>query len=238
MTLGSPTIPLTVITVAYNALDALKPTVQSVMKQPLWSVLDYVIIDGGSTDGTVDYLKTLPPSVRWLSEPDQGIYDAMNKGIRMAVGNGLLFLNAGDLLVGDVLMGSIPVPCFLPVKYCHPVLGLKSVPLRSRRMGLPQCHQGIVFERREDILYDLRYRVCADYDLYLRYSYPDRLPMHSCPGYVYYDNTGFSQQRAKERDQEIQGIIRENFGVLAMARFAIVARFKRILRLVLSSLLG
>lgn len=227
---------ITVITVVYNALEDLRPTVDSVMKQSAWHDLEYIIVDGGSTDGTLDYLQTLPPAVRWVSEPDKGIYDAMNKGIRMANGEGLLFLNAGDYFVGDVITADIPVPGFLPVRYRHPVLGLKPVPLRSRKMGLPNCHQGIIFERQKNLYYDLQYRVCADYDFYLRHAYPDRLPMHRCSGYVYYDNSGFSRRLAIVRDSEIQSIIQKKFGILPALRFAGIAGIKRLARPLLSSL--
>jgi glycosyltransferase involved in cell wall biosynthesis len=221
---------ITVITVVYNALEDLRLTAESVFAQPAWPNFEYIIVDGDSTDGTVDYLQTLPSSVRWISEPDNGIYDAMNKGIKMARGRGLLFLNAGDYFVGDVITSHIPVPGFLPVKYRHPVFGLKPVRLRSRRMGLPNCHQGIIFERSQGVLYDLQYRVCADYDFYLRHGYPDRLPMHSCSGYVYYDNSGLSQRLARVRDSEIQSIIQKKFGILQAIRFAAVAGIKRLAR--------
>lgn len=227
---------ITIVTVVFNALDNLKSTVESVFKQPTWSDIEYIIVDGGSTDGTLEYLKTLPPAVRWVSEPDKGIYDAMNKGIRMANGEGLLFLNAGDYFVGDVITTDLTAPCFLPVKYQHPVLGLKPVPLRSRKMGLPNCHQGIIFERRKNLYYDLQYRVCADYDFYLRHVYPDRLPMHRCSGYVYYDNSGFSRRLARVRDSEIRSIIRKEFGILPALRFATIAGIKRLARPVLSIL--
>lgn len=227
---------ITVITVVYNALEDLRPTVDSVMKQTAWPDLEYIIVDGGSTDGTADFLTTLPSSIRWVSEPDNGIYDAMNKGIRMAQGRGLLFLNAGDYFVGDVITSDIPVPGFLPVKYRHPVFGLKPVRLRSRRMGLPNCHQGIIFERSQGLLYDLQYRVCADYDFYLRHAYPDRLPMHRCSGYVYYDNSGFSRRLARVRDAEIQSIIQKKFGILPALRFATAAGIKRLARPLLAML--
>lgn len=64
---------ITVITVVYNALEDLRPTVDSVMKQSAWHDLEYIIVDGSSTDGTREDLKPLPSSVRWISEPDWGI---------------------------------------------------------------------------------------------------------------------------------------------------------------------
>ena len=221
---------ITVITVVYNAHEDLKLTDESVFKQPAWPDIEYIIVDGGSKDGTPEYLKTLPPSVRWISEPDKGIYDAMNKGIRMASGKGLLFLNAGDYFVGDVITADLTAPCFLPVKYQHPVLGYRPVKLRRRSEGLPNCHQGIVFERKQDLFYDLRYRISSDLDYYIRHGYGDRLPMHACSGFVHFDNSGANRKQAVLRDREIAAIIREYSGILPALRFQFVATMKRLVR--------
>ncbi len=87
---------ITVVTVAYNAVAALRLTAQNVLAQN-YPHLEYIIVDGGSSDGTVDYLQSLPQErVIWVSEPDNGIYDAMNKAIRMATGEYCIFMNAGD----------------------------------------------------------------------------------------------------------------------------------------------
>ncbi len=222
--------PITIITVVFNALKDLRITVDSVMKQPLWPSIDYIIIDGLSTDGTVEYLSELPSSIRWVSEPDKGIYDAMNKGILMAKGQGLLFLNAGDYFVGDVITENLKPPCFLPVKYQHPVLGYRSVALKKRSRGLPNCHQGIVFERNDSLFYDLNYRIASDLDYYIRYQYGDRLPFHSCSGFVHFDNSGTNQKQAARRDREIAAIIRKHFGFLAASQFCLVAMMKRLVR--------
>lgn len=87
---------LTVITVCRNALELLKPTVQSVLEQERPG-LEYWVIDGASTDGTVEYLAELAAiGVRTLSEPDRGIADAMNKGVARASGAFIAHLHAGD----------------------------------------------------------------------------------------------------------------------------------------------
>ncbi len=87
---------LTVVTVCRNALELLKPTVQSVLEQERPG-LEYWVIDGASTDGTVEYLDELSAiGVRTLSEPDRGIADAMNKGIARASGRFVAHLHAGD----------------------------------------------------------------------------------------------------------------------------------------------
>lgn len=88
---------LTIVTVTFNDLAGLIKTRESVVRSGAgdW---EHLIVDGGSTDGTVGYLGSLGPSVRWSSGKDAGPYDAMNKGARAAAGEWVLFLNSGDTL--------------------------------------------------------------------------------------------------------------------------------------------
>lgn len=87
---------VTIITVAFNAADYIEKTLLSVINQT-YSNIEYIIIDGGSTDGTVDIIKKYSNKISyWISEPDKGIYDAMNKGINKATGDWINFMNAGD----------------------------------------------------------------------------------------------------------------------------------------------
>lgn len=89
---------ITIITVSYNDINNLKKTVASISGQ-LIDDIEYLIIDGGSEDGTKKYLHELDSKVIWISEPDTGIYNAMNKGIRAASGEWIWFVNAGDCLI-------------------------------------------------------------------------------------------------------------------------------------------
>jgi glycosyltransferase involved in cell wall biosynthesis len=89
-----------VITIAINNLQGLRDTVASVQAQRGMNI-EHIVIDGGSSDGSTDYLRSLGSHVRWVSEPDAGIYDAQNKGIRLARGRFLLFLNSGDHFVDE-----------------------------------------------------------------------------------------------------------------------------------------
>jgi len=92
-----------IITPVYNAAEKLEATIASVLAQRQ-DLYEYIIVDGGSTDGTGDVLRRQPASaLQWISEPDRGIYDAMNKGIARASGRYLYFLGAGDLLEPDAL---------------------------------------------------------------------------------------------------------------------------------------
>ena len=86
---------ISVVTVTYNGAATLERTIESVLGQTHQPV-DYVIVDGGSTDGTLDIIRRYEDRLRYVSEPDNGIYDAMNKGIRMARGSWIHILNGDD----------------------------------------------------------------------------------------------------------------------------------------------
>jgi glycosyltransferase involved in cell wall biosynthesis len=89
---------ISIITINYNNLEGLQRTVESVVNQT-WHEFEYIIIDGGSTDGSAEYIESKKEHFDyWVSEPDKGIYNAMNKGIAKATGEYLLFLNSGDYL--------------------------------------------------------------------------------------------------------------------------------------------
>lgn len=102
-------IKFTIITCTYNAADVIKPTLDSILNQT-WGQIEHLIIDGASKDDTVKVAEAYRQrsleeetehDVRIISEPDRGLYDAMNKGLRLATGDYVVFLNAGDLLPND-----------------------------------------------------------------------------------------------------------------------------------------
>ncbi len=98
---------LSVITICLNDLEGLKRTVNSVVAQS-FNDFEYIVIDGGSTDGTIDFLKKQETKIaKFVSEKDAGIYNAMNKGIALANGEYCLFLNSGDYLVNDDVLMSV-----------------------------------------------------------------------------------------------------------------------------------
>lgn len=97
---------LSVITINYNNLEGLKKTIESVFSQTC-KEFEYLIIDGGSTDGSVAYIESKSDAIDyWISEPDKGIYNAMNKGIELATGEYILFINSGDHLFSNKVVKS------------------------------------------------------------------------------------------------------------------------------------
>ena len=95
---------LSIITINFNDAKGLEKTIQSVINQT-YKDFEYIVVDGASTDGSVDVIKKYSNKLtHWVSEPDTGIYNAMNKGTRMASGEYCLYLNSGDFLAdNDVL---------------------------------------------------------------------------------------------------------------------------------------
>ena len=100
-------IPLSIITINYNDSKGLSETIKSVVGQS-YKDIEYIVIDGGSTDGSKEVIRNYEKYINyWVSEPDTGIYNAMNKGIRASQGEYLLFLNSGDVLHSDDVIENV-----------------------------------------------------------------------------------------------------------------------------------
>ncbi len=101
---------ITIITVCWNSAKVIRTALESALRQS-WRSLDYVVVDGGSTDGTVEILREYEARfegrLRWVSGRDRGMYDAINKGIRMATGDVVGLLNADDVLSGDDIIAKV-----------------------------------------------------------------------------------------------------------------------------------
>jgi glycosyltransferase involved in cell wall biosynthesis len=98
---------LSIITINFNNREGLKKTIESVIAQK-FTDYEYLIVDGGSTDGSLDVIKQYADSISWwVSEPDEGIYDAMNKGILQAKGDYCQFLNSGDSLYSETVLENV-----------------------------------------------------------------------------------------------------------------------------------
>lgn len=223
---------ITIITVVYNGVNLLEKTIKSVLEQN-YPNLEYIIIDGGSTDGTINIIKKYEENVEyWISEKDNGIYDAMNKGIDKSTGEGLIFLNAGDYFIGNVLVENIIIPSYIPVKTTRNN-ELVDINLKSEKLGISNCHQGIIFENKK-IKYDLNYRISADYDYFLKHGYTKKnVNSINVDGYVFYDNNGYSKINYKLRDNEVANIILKNFGYRFYFRFKLISLIKQLIKSIL-----
>ena len=205
---------VSIITVVYNAVSAIEETILSIISQS-YTNFEYIIIDGGSTDGTIDIIKKYDKQIStWISETDNGIYDAMNKGIDLATGEWINFMNAGDSFYesdtiekfvklydnqSDIVYGKSQIFSDAGIYINNPM------PLSAENY-LPTCHQA--FFVKTDLLksahFDTKYKICADrkffYDAYKMKRKFQYIPLIICN---YEDVNGFSSTNYLKRFAEI-----------------------------------
>lgn len=174
---GMPMI--TVITVVYNDAEGLEATIRSIAQQS-YGRIEYIVIDGASGDGTLEVIKQHEASIDyWVSEPDKGIYDAMNKGLTLASGDLIGILNAGDTYAPDALQiigrhaQRHDKAQFIFGSVFKGQLRSKLQPWKIHwSFDFYTCHSVGFFIRRqaqhEIGLYQTKYRCSADYDLFYR----------------------------------------------------------------------
>ncbi len=178
----NPDLPLvSVITVTYNAKDELEETILSIIDQS-YSNIEFLIIDGGSTDGTLEIIEKYKDNIDFfISEADKGIYDAMNKGITHANGTWLNFMNAGDSfasleilqqLENKLMDSSIDIICgdrYL-IHEGKKTLQKPKGTIEFWTNGSPCFHQSMII--RKDTIADQQYNMCyklsADYEFMVR----------------------------------------------------------------------
>ncbi len=129
---------ISLITACYNSASVIRTALESVLRQT-WPELEYLVIDGGSTDGTAEivreYEKKFGGRMRWVSEKDRGMYDAINKGIRRATGEVVGILNADDVLSDDRVLERV-------AGYCdHGVVAMASVKTGEGRARARTGHE-------------------------------------------------------------------------------------------------
>ena len=176
---------ITVITVVFNGAMTLEQTILSVINQSYDNV-EYIIVDGSSTDGTIDIIRKYEHAIDyWMSEPDAGIYDAWNKGVRLSTGDWISFLGAGDIYQDDAIQSYVDFIRNVqryPLEYVSSRVNLVSSERILQTIGLPwnwkdfrrymnvahvgSLHHRQLFERVG--LYDTTYKICGDYELLLR----------------------------------------------------------------------
>ncbi len=175
-----PQLPkVSIITVVFNARATLERTIQSIQRLD-YPLVEYIVVDGGSTDGTLQLIHQYEEQIdQWISEPDKGLYDAMNKGLRMATGDYVWFINAGDEVAApEVLTRLFERACGADIYYGDTmIVDLEGNEIGHRRLsppvnltwkdfrrGMLVSHQSVLVARHLASPYDLRYRFSADYD--------------------------------------------------------------------------
>ena len=174
---------VTVVTAVLNDAGHIEQTILSVISQTDIEI-EYIIVDGGSKDGTLELIGKYKDKISLLiSEPDRGVYDAMNKGIKYSTGDFVYFLNSGDVLLNPSILSKIKLEELkernaiiygnVVVAYGNLEALEKPRPFFNSKMkfkGIGICHQSMFFpgELIRNEKYDLSYNIAADYDLAYR----------------------------------------------------------------------
>ncbi|MCL1937782.1 MAG: glycosyltransferase [Candidatus Azobacteroides sp.] len=218
-----------IITVTYNASRWIERTIQSVVSQT-YPHIEYIIVDGNSTDETLEVVKEYESAItRWISEPDRGLYDAMNKGLKLASGDYVWFINAGDTIYSDdtvqkivdrladdrpdVIYGETEI-----VNAQGDSMGMRrlkapqNLSWKSFRMGMLVCHQSFLVKRTIAEPYDLQYRFTADYDWCIRCLKQANTVLNTHLILSQFLEAGLSAANRKESLKERYRIMCDNYG--------------------------
>ena len=225
---------VTIITVVFNNLTHIEKTILSVLNQTFKNK-EYIIIDGASSDGTLDLIRKYDSRIDyWQSEPDKGIYDAMNKGLHLANGSYVLFLNSGDLLADKEVLSKVfsdPAPdadIFYGetnlMEESGKILGTRT-DLTTRKLpeklswnnmkyGMVVSHQSIFVKRSIAPNYDLNYRCSADIDWVIEALKRSKKIINSHTVISNYLIGGFSIKHQKMSWKERFDIYTKHFGFI------------------------
>lgn len=217
---------VSVVTVCFNSVDTLEDTIRSVLTQD-YDHLEHILVDGGSTDGTVDLAAKYNGRIRkFVSEPDRGIYDAMNKGVHLAEGEVIAFLNADDVYTSPTVISDIVAA--LKADHADAVYGdLVYVGRRSGQRIVRYWQAGEyqpgAFHRgwapphptffcrsalfRKFGAFDPNYRIAGDFELMLRFIERHRIPVQYIP-------KPFVRMRMGGRANTLCGLIQGNWEII------------------------
>ncbi|HSZ71495.1 MAG TPA: glycosyltransferase family 2 protein [Cytophagaceae bacterium] len=239
---------VSIITIVYNGGKLLEGTIQSIVKQDS-ARIEYIVIDGGSKDETLDLIRKYDDQIDyWISEPDKGIYDAMNKGLKAATGEYVWFMNAGDQVHGehvleaifskdkeaDVYYGETNL-----VNENRKVLGTRSE--RSTRQlpdaltyhdmlyGMVVCHQSFIARRSLVGPYDTNYRCSADIDWVIEVLKKSTKIVNTQCILSDYLVGGFSIQQQKLAWKERFQIYNHHFGIVKNSWATIYIVFRQLI---------
>ena len=228
---------ISIITAAWNSAATIEDTLRSILAQT-YQDWECIVIDGASSDGTRNILRSYETRfngrLHWISEPDQGIYDAMNKGIKAATGEYLVFLNAGDSLYApdtlkklhdfigenrpDILYGETAIVDsdrrFIAMRRLKTP---EKLSWKSFRMGMLVCHQAFIVRRELAPLYDLSYRFSADFDWCIRCMKKARTIANTHLTLINYLNEGVTTRNHKASLKERYRIMVKYYGFISVS---------------------
>jgi glycosyltransferase involved in cell wall biosynthesis len=198
---------ISIITVTYNSALTVKDTLESVASQD-YGDIEHVLIDGASTDETVAIIESFP-NVKWVSEKDKGLYDAINKGIQMATGDIIGILNSDDFFPNNGVISTIvnefknnnTDAVFGNIAFVRPANLQKVVRLYSSKKFTPEkfaygympAHPSFYVKKAcytQIGLYQLNYKIAADYELLMRFIYKQKISYKYIEKVLVYMRTG------------------------------------------------
>lgn len=211
---------ITIITVTFNCKNSIEKTIQNIINQS-YKNIEYIIVDGRSTDGTVEIINKYRNNIDiFISEPDNGIYDGMNKGIKLSSGDWIIFMNSGDYFVSlDILdkifkttidsnIGVIHGGWFL--KYKDILREKKSFPFyKSHKSfrGMGFSHQSVFVRSNlaKNRLFNLSFKLAADYDMIWNLYYKDKTKFYELnyPISIMEEEDGATIQNYKKHIEEV-----------------------------------
>ena len=225
-----------IITIVYNGEYFIEGTMQSVLNQT-FTDYEYIIIDGASIDSTVsliqDFAQNTPLPIKWISEPDKGLYDAMNKGLRLATGDFLLFLNAGDRLFEATTLEKIAAACTPTTDILYGETMLvddtrkhigtrtditvqklpKKLTWRSMRLGMVVCHQSFLPARKTAPPY-LDNNLAADIDWVIKCLKKAENTTNTHTIISEYLMGGVSKKKHQQSLRDRYAVLKTHFGVV------------------------
>lgn len=217
---------ISVVTVTWNAASMLLSTLESVASQT-YDDIEYIVVDGASSDNTVEVLENSQNVTNWISEPDRGIYDAMNKGALMATGEWILFLNAGDRFaspdVVEKLMNGLKSCPDADVVYGDVIRSSEAEGLHEEKVAsdcfknhrLPFCHQSVMC-RRSLLLkhpFDISHRYSSDFKFFKILNKEGRKFVHLHFPVALFDVSGISTRNRSAGIADNMKVIKEVDGL-------------------------
>lgn len=230
----------TIITVVYNGKELFQGTMNSVFLQT-YPNIEYIVIDGASSDGTIDLIKEQAEifnkhnkKFNWISEKDKGLYDAMNKGLSIATGDFICFLNAGDWLFSENTIENLAkqIDENTDIIYGETMLvnekreeintmsnlSTRKLPSKlttnSMRFGMVVVHQSFYVKRTISPLYDLNWKRCADIDWVINCLKKSKKTVNANSILTKYLMGGMSKQQHQASLKERFFILKKHFGIL------------------------
>ncbi|MBR1627592.1 MAG: glycosyltransferase [Bacteroidales bacterium] len=235
---------VSIITVCYNAKDTIEGTINSVREQ-VYENIEYIIIDGNSTDGTKEIiLQNYDAVTRFISEPDNGLYFAMNKGLDVATGEYVWFLNAGDRIPHSNTLLKIMTSSYMfqDIYYGHTkIIDKKGRVKGDRRLkppvrltkdsfkwGMLVCHQAAIVKTKLVRHYNTKYKIAADFDWLLtaiENSDPAQI-RYSSRTYCHFLEGGLSSRKMFQANRERYAIMIKHYGFIRATFYNFLMLFR------------